>query len=268
MRGACCRRRRSCRRSSTDQTPASATALVATLLADNQKYRRALDFVLERSPAQRGRRHATSPRPPAARASPTGCSAALEVEPAVRPVRHEAAQSVDAGRSRRIPGRRQLARRNERRGDAVDAGVAEHRAGLPRRQSEVQLVPRQLRQQVEAEGRVRPRRLLRARSEAADVPLRRRARIATRSRGFSSRNRAHAPASESLADRRAAAAAIFTDRAHRPAAAHAGQPRLAAPARPRHRRATPTRWTASRGAPSSSTGWPATSSITGTTSST
>ena len=54
--------------------------------------------------------------------------------------------------------RRELARRDERRGDAVDAGVAEHGAGLSRRQSEVQRLPRQLRQQVEAEGRLRARR--------------------------------------------------------------------------------------------------------------
>ena len=94
----------------------------------------------------------------------------------------QAAQSVDARRSRRLPRRRQLARRDERRGHAVDAGVAEHRAGVPRRQPEVQLLPRQLRQQVEAEGRVRARRLLLARAEAAAVSLRRRAGRVRRAR--------------------------------------------------------------------------------------
>ena len=59
-------------------------------------------------------------------------------EPAVRPVRRGAAQSRGTGRSRRLPDRRQLARRDQRGGDAVDAGVAEHRAGVSRRQPEVQ----------------------------------------------------------------------------------------------------------------------------------
>ena len=60
-----------------------------------------------------------------------------------------------AGRSRRVPGRRQLARRGEREPDARDAGRAEQRAGLSRDQPQVQLVPRQLHQQMEVEGRVR-----------------------------------------------------------------------------------------------------------------
>ena len=81
-----------------------------------------------------------------------------------------------AGRSRRIPHRRQLARRDERRGHALDAGVAEHGAGVPRRQLQVQRLPRQLRQQVEAEGRVRPGGVLLARAEAAALSLRHRAR--------------------------------------------------------------------------------------------
>ena len=51
----------------------SARALVATLLADDREVRGALDVVLERPAAQRGRRQRTSPRPRAARASPTGC---------------------------------------------------------------------------------------------------------------------------------------------------------------------------------------------------
>ena len=53
--------------------------------------------------------------------------------------------------------------------------------------------------------------------------------------------------------------------APRPAAAHPRQPALDPPPRPRHRRRTLTRWTASRGARSCSTGWPATSSRTSTT---
>ena len=40
--------------------------------------------------------------------------AVAEDEPALRPVRHEAAESDAAGRSRGVPDRRQLARRNER----------------------------------------------------------------------------------------------------------------------------------------------------------
>ena len=99
----------------------------------------------------------TSPRRRAVRASPTGCYRA-RVEPPLRPVRHAAHQPHRAGRSRRVRRRRQLARRDERRGHAVDAGVTEHRADLSGRQPEVQRVPRQLRQQVEAQGRVLARR--------------------------------------------------------------------------------------------------------------
>ena len=95
---------------------------------------------------------------------------------AVRPVRGEAAQSRAAGRSRGLPDRRQLAGRDERGGDAVDAGVTEHRAGVSRRQLQVQRVSRQLRQQVEAEGRVWPRGVFLAGAQAAAVSLRHRAR--------------------------------------------------------------------------------------------
>ena len=75
----------------------------------------------------------------------------------------------------------------------------------------MQLLPRQLHQQVEAEGRVRAGRLLLARPKLQLYPLRRRRRTSSPSRRSSSRSSPHAPASASLADRRAAAAAIFTD---------------------------------------------------------
>ena len=115
-------------------------------------------------------------------------------------------------RSRGLPHRRQLARRDQRRGDAVDAGGAEHVAGVPRRQPEVRVVPRQLRQQVEAEGRLRAGRLLlagaaRCRCIRCDLPQDEHTGPGFLFPGL----RAHRRDRSSLADRRAAAAAIFTD---------------------------------------------------------
>ena len=68
---------------------------------------------------------------------------------------------------------RELARRDERGGDPVDAGVAEHRAGVPRDQPEVQRLPRQLREQVEAEGRLCAGGVFLAGAAAGAVSLRR-----------------------------------------------------------------------------------------------
>ena len=93
----------------------------------------------------------------------------------------------------------------------MDAGVAEHRAGLPRREPEVQRLPRQLRQQVEAEGRLRARRPTSRPSRSCSCIAATSRRNATRSPGSSSRNCPVPRRLTSLADRRAAAAAIFTD---------------------------------------------------------
>ena len=179
------------------------------LLADNQKY--AEHWISFWNDLLRNEDGVTYFSETAGRKSiTTGCSPALEANLPYDRVRREAAQSGSAGRSRRLPDRRELARRDERRGDAVDAGVAEHRAGLPRRQPQVQRLPRQLRQQVEAEGRVRARGLLLAEPKLqlyrCDVAQDRYAEP-----GFLFPELSRAPASASLADRRAAAAAIFTD---------------------------------------------------------
>ena len=116
-----------------------------------------------------------------------------------------------AGRSRGLPDRRQLARRDERGGDAVDAGVTEHRAGVPRRELQVQCVSRQLRQQVEAEGRVwRSRRISRPSPSCSCIAATSRA-TSTREPSFFYPELGRPTPSPSLSDRRATAAAIFTD---------------------------------------------------------
>ncbi len=79
----------------------------------------------------------TSRRTPAARASRRGCCRRCRTN---LPYDRFVATLINPAQRRR-PGRlrhrRQLARRDERRGDAVDAGGAEHVAGVPRRQPEV-----------------------------------------------------------------------------------------------------------------------------------
>ena len=154
--------------------------------------RRAVGLVLERSAPQRGRRHLLlrERRPPEHHAVAAPGAAR---QPALRPLRRGADRSGEGRRPQGLRDRRQLAWRDQRRGDAVDAGGAEHVAGVPRGEPEVRLVPRQLRQQVEAEGRLRPRRLLLARRHAADVPLRPAAGQAHRPRLPLPRLRAHAP---------------------------------------------------------------------------
>ena len=182
--GDCCRRRSSCRRSSPIGTRTSA----------RRSSRRCSPTT--RSTPSTGSRSGTIccatrtasptfPRPPGARASPTGCSRRSRATCPYDQFVTRLLNPTDARRSRRVPHRRELARRDERRGDAVDAGVAEHGAGVPRHQPEVQRLPRQLRQQVEAEGRVRARGVLLARADAAAVSLRRRAESVRRSRPFS-----------------------------------------------------------------------------------
>ena len=264
--GACCRRRTSCRPSSPIANPAKRAALVDDAARRQREVRGALDLVLERPAAQRGRRHVfLGDRRPQEH---HGLAAArAHVQPSLRPVRHEAAQSDDACGSRRLPDRRELARRDERRRDAVDAGVAEHRAGLPRHQPEVQRVPRQLRQQVEAEGRVRARGLLLAGPEAADVSLRRGAEPVRRAGVPLSGSEPRAGVELARRSPRRRGGDLHRS-AQRPAAADAGQPHLAASASAAASSPTPTRWTAGRGVRSCSTCSRATSSITATTSST
>ena len=172
--------------------------------------RRALDLVLERSPAQRGRPDLLL------RAERTAqhhrlADGGVDQQPAVRPVRREAPQSEPAGRSRGLSDRRQLARRDQRRGDALDAGVAEHRAGVPRREFQVQCLPRQLRQQVEAEGRLRARRVFLARAEAAALSGATSPATSSPSRPSSIPSFAARPRRRRSTARRATAAAIFTD---------------------------------------------------------
>ena len=53
----------------------------------------------------------------------------------------------------------------------MDAGGAKHLPGVRRHQPEVQRLPRQLREQMEVEGRLRAGGLLRAGTTAADVSL-------------------------------------------------------------------------------------------------
>ena len=229
--------------------------------------RRPLDLVLERPAAQRGWRHATFRRRRAARASPTGCIAALVsnlpydqfVSTLINPTR--------ADRSRRVRRRRELARRDERRGHAVDAGLAEHRADLPRREPEVQRLPRQLRQQMEAEGRVRARRLLLAGGQAAALPLRRRAGCVRRAGVPLSRvePRAAIELARPIGARRRRRSSPIRATAGSPARSSiaSGNVSSATASSP-----TPTRWTASRGARRCSMRSPAISSSTATTSST
>ena len=236
-------------------------ALVARLLADNQKY--ADHWISFWNDLLRNEDGVTYFSETAGRKSITDwLHRALAVEPPVRPVRHAADQPDRAGRSRRVPHRRQLARRDERRGHAVDAGGAEHRAGLSRRQPEVQRLPRQLRQQVEAQGRVRARRLLFARSPAAAVPLRRRAGCLCR-------------AGIPLSRAEPRAAVVVAGRSPRRPLPRSSPIRATAGSRARSSIAsgnassatasspTPTRWTASRGARRCSTRSPATSSSSG-----
>ena len=230
-----------------------------------QEIRRALDFLLERSAAQRGRPDVFL-RAERTEEHHRVADGIARRQQAVRPVRGEAAQPGATGRSRGVPHRRQLAGRDERGGDAVDAGVAEHRAGVSRRQLQVQRVSRQLREQVEAEGRVRPRGVFLARAEAAAVSLRHRARRVRTAVVLLSRARAARAffvAERSARDRRG----DLHRSAQRPHAADGRQSDLDQAPRPRHRRRTRTRWTGSRGVRRCSTGWPATSSRTSTTSS-
>ena len=151
--GDCCRRPTSCSAFLDDPRPDKRAGAGRDAARRRSEVRRALDVVLERSAAQRGRRHLLFRDRGPQEHHRLAVRLAKNNLPYDR-VRHEAAQSDGCRRSGRVPCRRELARRDERRGDAVDAGVAEHRAGVSRHQPEMQRVPRQLREQVEAEGRV------------------------------------------------------------------------------------------------------------------
>ena len=176
----------------------------------------------------------TFPRRRAARASPTGC-----IRRSSRTFRYDQfvtrlISPTAADRSRRVRRRRQLARRDERRGHAVDAGVAEHGADLPRRQPEVQCLPRQLRQQVEAQGRVRAGRLLLSRGQAADVPVRRRARRLRRARIPLPRVEPRFAVELARRSARHRGGNLYRS-AQRTTPPHGRQPPLAPPPRTRHR---------------------------------
>ena len=118
-----------------------------------RRLRSALGLVLERRPAQRRRRQLPL-RDVVPQEHQRLAAVGAEQQRALQPLHRAAAESGGAGRSRRVPGRRQLARRGEREPDARDAGRAEQRPGLSRDQPQVQLVPRQLHQQMAVEGRV------------------------------------------------------------------------------------------------------------------
>ena len=171
-----------------------------------------------------------------------------------------------ARRSRGVPDRRELARGDERGGDAVDAGGAEHGAGLPRRQPQVQRLPRQLRQPVEAEGRLRAGRLLFAGADAAAVPVRRRAEQVRRAgvplsgAGPGASDRVRWPIVARPSRRSSPTRATAGCRARWSIASGSG-------CFGRGIVANPTRWTAGPGARSCSTGSRATSSRAATTSS-
>ena len=133
-------------------------------------------------------------------------------------------------------------------------------------QPQVQRVPRQLRQQVEAEGRVRARGVLLAGAQAADVSLRRGARRVRRAGVPVSRAGARAGvelARRSPRGRRGRSSPIRAMAGCRARSSTASGTGSSATASSRTR----TRWTASRGARSCSTGSPAISSSTATTSS-
>ena len=135
-----------------------------------QEVRRPLGFVLERPAAQRRRRHLLF-RVGGPKEHYGLALLSARVESPVRSVRQQTDQPDARDRPRGVPRRRELARRDERGGHALDAGVAEHRAGFLGREPEVQRLPRQLRQQVEAQGCVLARRVLLARGAAPPLSL-------------------------------------------------------------------------------------------------
>ena len=79
-------------------------------------------------------------------------------EQAVRPLRRGAGESEQ--RERGLHERHPVARQCERLDEAADAGGDERVAGFSRREFEVSLVPRQLRERLGARGLLRPRRRL------------------------------------------------------------------------------------------------------------
>ncbi len=233
--GASCRRPSSSRRSSTIAGRTSAPGWCATLLADDARY--AEHWISFWNDLLRNEDGVTYFSENAGRKSITPwLLRALQENRRYDRFVATLINPAGPGRPGRLRERRQLARRDERRGDAVDAGGAEHVAGLPRRQPEVRVVPRQLRQQVEAEGRLRAGRLFLARRHAADVPLRPAAGSPHRAglplprlRPDAALEHARGPAS------RRGRGALHRS-APRPAAADARQPDLAAADGARHRR--------------------------------
>ena len=141
-----------------DRSPAKREALVARLLADDTKY--ADHWISFWNDLLRNEDGVTYFSESAGRKSITDwLYPALESNLPYDQFVRQTDQPDARDRPRGVRRRRELARRDERGGHALDAGLAEHRADLPGREPEVQCLPRQLRQQVEAEGRVRARRV-------------------------------------------------------------------------------------------------------------
>ena len=192
-----------------DTAPDKRARLVRMLLADNQKY--AEHWISFWNDLLRNEDGVTYFSESAGRKSITPWLYASSNEPALQRVRVAPAQPDRADRPRRVPDRRELARGNQRRGQAVDAGVPELRPGVSRREFEVQFLPRQLRQQVEAEGRLRAGGVFRPGAEAGALSMRRRAGELCGAGVPVPRGLAR-PSSAIAGRPPAAVAAIFTDR--------------------------------------------------------
>ena len=141
--------------------------LVEALLGGPPGLRRPLADVLERRPAERVSGHRVHRRRPDddhAMALPVSLR-----EQALRPVRPRAGQPRPGLGGVREGDR--LARRGQRQPGPAGAGRAERLAGLPRHEPQVRELPRQLREPLEADRRLRPGQRLR-REAAGDPPLR------------------------------------------------------------------------------------------------
>ena len=124
----------------SDKTPDKRDRLVATLLADNRKYAEHwISFWNDLLRNEDGQTYYSEQN--GRRSITDWLMGALTSNLPYDQFVVEAPESEPAGRSGGLSDWRQLARRNQRRGHAVDAGVAEHGAGLPRRELQVQCLP-------------------------------------------------------------------------------------------------------------------------------
>ena len=132
--------------------PDKRARLVRRLLDDRVGLRRSLAHLLERPPAERLRRHRLHRRRPK-QITAWLYRALVNNKPydAVRP-----RAGVPEARVGRFCQGHRLARPGERQPAAGAAVRAERRPGVPGRQSEVCLLPRQLHRQLEADRRLRP----------------------------------------------------------------------------------------------------------------